>query len=197
MNVLTEQDLDTLFDLLESDQLPDDVLDFHETHGLLTATVVSPTPLADEDWLALVFGEEDTPFNTQQDAELCVQLLKRLKIQIADELYSDQQVALPFDLAPGLDLIPKSDQDQSDLSAWCCGFLELVFSQQDQWFANEEAASTLLFPIELGSGLFAQEDEIKSILKKSKLAGDVIQQIPEVLVDLYLLFHAPEDKKRR
>ena len=45
----------------------------------------------------------------------------------------------------------------------------------------------------LASGLFDNEPEFRDILKDEKLSNDMYSQIPEVLMELYLMFNSPED----
>ncbi|HLV16795.1 MAG TPA: YecA family protein, partial [Pseudomonas sp.] len=49
-------------------------------------------------------------------------------------------------------------------------------------------------PIMVGSGLFEDEPEFAETAADRNLVDSMIEQIPEVLTALYLLFQAPEEK---
>ena len=46
----------------------------------------------------------------------------------------------------------------------------------------------------VGSGLFEEQPEFDEIAADRDLVDSMIEQIPEVLTALYLLFQAPEEK---
>ena len=67
---------------------------------------------------------------------------------------------------------------------------------EDRWFVrDEQEVCELLLPIMLASGLFDDEKEFRDIRKDTQLTEDMCSQIPEVLMELYLMFNSPEEKK--
>ena len=73
--------------------------------------------------------------------------------------------------------------------------MEGVFLREAAWFENaEDEVSELLLPIMVGSGLFEEQPEFDEIAADRDLVDSMIEQIPEVLTALYLLFQAPEEK---
>lgn len=179
---MTELDIDQLADWLEDDNRHEDCFDIHGLHGYLTALVLVSEPLND-DWLNSAMGQPLTeldPTEAQFIADACVALHQL----IAEELYSDDAVGLTFE--------PTSDYEDSDMEAWCQGFMEVVFELPEQWHHDdEEQLSLMLLPIEVGSGLFVEEPEMAQFYKNKTLLKQMFDQIPEVLTDIYLLFHAP------
>ena len=72
-----------------------------------------------------------------------------------------------------------------------------MFLREEDWFsAEEEIVSELLLPIMVGSGLFEDQPEFAEIAKDQDMVEDMMEHIPEVLTQLFLLFHAPEDKPK-
>src|SRR5690606_30155152 len=47
-----------------------------------------------------------------------------------------------------------------------------------------------------GSGLFEDQPEFAEIAKDEEMVQDMLDHIPDVLTQLYLLFQAPEEKAR-
>src|SRR5690606_33465682 len=79
----------------------------------------------------------------------------------------------------------------------CVGFLEGVFLREEDWFRqDEETVSELLLPIMVGSGLFEDQPEFAEIAQDEEMVQDMLDHIPDVLTQLYLLFQAPEEKGR-
>ena len=87
-----------------------------------------------------------------------------------------------------------TDNEESELEIWAQAFMEGVFMREDEWFGEgsdkEEAIAELMLPIMVASNLF-EEKEFTEIRKNRVISEQMANEIPEILVDLYLLFHAP------
>lgn len=180
---MTELDLDALADWLEDDARPEECFDIHGLHGYLTALAICGEPLSDE-WLgeALSMPLQELP---EEDANWFAQACVTLHKTICDELYSDDQVSLTFE--------PTVDWQDSPMQFWCEAFMEVVFSLPEHWtHPQEENLATLLLPIEVASGLFADEADFQGFYRNPKLLKEMFDQIPELLTDLYLLLQSPE-----
>ena len=186
---LSDTELDQMFDYFNDQARSDDCLDFYGVHGLLTAHTIGPVKLDTEALLHKLFdGMPD--FADDAVAEKITDLVLRLEAQIGVELADEEQFALPFE--------PNSTDDLLEQQAWCAGFLEVVFDNQDEWFQHgEEAIATLMLPIETGSGLFEDEPDFKEIVTNKELRENIVSQIPEVLVDLFLLINATPERKTK
>ncbi len=182
--------LQRLQQFLDADDLHDEALDYMAACGYLAALSVSPEEVSSEEWLAELFAETPNYADDQQQADI-VGTLEELKSRIARELASDEDLELPCELSLG------DEPDYSDLRSWCIGFMEGVFLREEAWFENdEELVSELLLPVMVGSGLFAEEPEFAEIDKDQDMVEDMMEHIPGVLTQLFLLFHAPEEKQK-
>ncbi|EAR60936.1 YecA family protein [Neptuniibacter caesariensis] len=187
-NALTDAELDQLDDFLYSDQVSEDCLDLVGVHGLFCALNISPSPIAEETWMELVFDGTPNWTSEEQQKEI-MGLLKRFHQSIGANLYSDGEIELPCELS----LDAEDDEDISPLAWWSQAFMEGVFNQEELWFGSksEEEVAEMLLPVMVASDLF-DEDDINKIRDDEKLCAEMCSQIPELLVDLYLFFHAPE-----
>jgi uncharacterized protein len=187
-NTLTDSELDQLDDFLYSDHVSEDCLDLIGVHGLFCALNISPAPLAEETWLELVFDETPKWQSEAQQTEI-MSLLKRFYTSIGANFYSDGEIELPCELS----LDPEEDEDIAPLAWWSQAFMEGVFTQEDEWFADkaDDDVAQMLLPMMVASELF-DEDDINKIRDDENLCAEMCSQIPELLVDLYLHFHAPE-----
>lgn len=179
---MTELDLDQLADWLEDDQRAEDCLDIHGLHGYLTALAIAAQPLSDE-WLASAIDQslhELPEAEAQWFADQCVQLHQ----QIATELYADDGIALTFE--------PTADWQDSPQQFWAEAFMEVVFTTPESFESEQQDnLATLLLPIEVASGLFTDEADYQPIYRQPKLIRQMVDDLPEVLTDLYLLLQAP------
>src|SRR5690606_26306666 len=117
--------------------------------------------------------------------------LRELKAQIARTLPSDEDLEPPCELTLG------DEPDLSDLRSWCVGFLDVVFLPYEDWYRQEEETdSELLLPIKVRPGLFEDQPEFAEIAQDEEMVQDMLDHIPDVLTQLYLLFQAPEEKGR-
>ena len=187
-NTLTDSELDQLDDFLYSDHVSEDCLDLIGVHGLFCALNISPAPLAEETWLELVFDETPKWQSEAQQTEI-MSLLKRFYTSIGANFYSDGEIELPCELS----LDPEEDEDIAPLAWWSQAFMEGVFTQEDEWFADkaDDDVAQMLLPMMVASELF-DEDDINKIRDDENLCAEMCSQIPELLVDLYLHFYAPE-----
>ena len=182
--------LERLQQFLDADELHDEALDYLAGHGYLTALSISPAEIPEQEWIFELFAEEPKYTDAAQKSDI-ENTLRELKALIERILASDEDLEPPCELTLG------DEPDLSDLRSWCVGFLEGVFLREEDWFAaDEETVSELLLPIMVGSGLFDDQPEFADIAKDEEMVQDMLDHIPDVLTQLYLLFQAPEEKTR-
>ncbi|HSG03842.1 MAG TPA: YecA family protein [Marinobacterium sp.] len=185
--LITEAELDTLEAFLISDQVSETALDLIGAHGLLCALNIAPTRTPQSEWMALIFDGEPQWQSPEQRTEIET-LLTKLDSTVSNDLSADQEVPLPFELT----LEVEDEDETADVTIWSEAFMEGVFLNEADWFEpDEETVAGLLLPIMVASELF-DDPEIQEIRKDRALSEEMCDQIPEVLIDLYLLYHAPE-----
>ena len=184
------EQLERLQQFLDADDLHDEALDYLAGHGYLTALSISPVEVPEQEWMFELFAEEPQYADEAQKADI-EGSLRDLKALIGRVLASDEELEPPCELTLG------DEPDLSDLRSWCVGFLEGVFLREEDWFTQEEeTVSELLLPIMVGSGLFEDQPEFAEIAQDEEMVQNMLDHIPDVLTQLYLLFHAPEEKGR-
>ena len=160
-----------LRDFLDSEE-NEHGLDYAGTHGFLCATTVGPADDSDG-WL-------DTLFEGVVPQALVPDLLAWRKSLHAC-LYHEVVPEMPCALNP---------TDEA-LVEWCIGFMEAMFSREEDWYASDEQAIVeMTLPMVTISGL-VEDPDIDSIRRNPKLMQQLAKQIPAILSDLYLHFHAP------
>lgn len=186
---LSDAELDELEDFLYSDAVSEDSLDLVGVHGLFTACNISPKSISEQEWSELVFDGAPT-WDSQEQHDRIMEMLRRLYKMINSNLYSDQEIDLPCELT----LIPDEDEDMSGLTWWSQAFMEGMFMNEEAWFNHqeEETVAELMLPIMIASDLFDEDKEMAAMRKDKKLSEEMARQIPDLLIDLYLLFHAPK-----
>lgn len=161
----------------------DNSMSFHCVHGFLTALTTCPVDIPFNDLIETIQGNPLAL--SSQDAELANKVLS-LMLNDIDRSFQDED---SFTLLYEEEI---QDSEKQVLEDWCIGFMEAHFLRADMWFKeNEPEVFQLLMPIMLASGLFNDEAEFKEILNNPQLTDDICAQIPDVLMELYLIFHAP------
>ncbi len=191
--VIDEDILDQLFDFLESDQVDPEALDVIGLHGFMVALAVCPEPVPTGEWLPVAFHgmpRFTTDSSNEFSEETVIGWLENMLEQTRTVLYRGQTIELPF--------VPELEEDEvlddSEVSAWCAGFVEAVMLREEIWFGqHEQDAAELLLPFMAISCLFPDE-ELDDIVADLDTTNRLAAQLPEILVDLYLLFHAPAEK---
>lgn len=173
---------------LDADDLHEEALDYVAAHGYLTALAICSSPVPEREWIDALFAEAPK-YRDQTEREAIENTLVQLKAHIARQLASDDEPELPCDPDLG------DEPDESDIRGWCIGFMEGVFMREAAWFEHaEDEVSELLLPIMVGSGLFEEQAEFEEIARDRNLVDEMVEQIPELLTALFLLFNAPEEK---
>lgn len=188
---LDDLELDTLEAFLESDRVHEECQNFVMAHGFLTALAICPFTISEEQWLPVIF--EDTPeFESEKQQKQILQLLSRLSLDIQKELESEDEFVIPCEIEMG-----PSPEELSELQEWATGFMEGVFMTEQHWFESEkeEVIAELLLPVMVASDLF-DDEEVVQIRQSEKLTQSCIEQIPEVVTDLFLVLRTEPEKQR-
>ncbi|OED40801.1 hypothetical protein ACH42_15640 [Endozoicomonas sp. (ex Bugula neritina AB1)] len=174
--------------LLEQYAIDEGTLDYHGIHGFITALTICPVELTQEETFEAIF--DGTPKIPDADKAKLDELLAHVVMGI-DLSFNNEDEGFVLSCEEELD-----DHDDDALANWAIGFMVAHLLDEDSWFVqNEQEVCELILPIMLASGLFDEETEFKEIRKDTKLTEDMCSQIPEVLMELYLMFNSPEEKK--
>ena len=178
---LSEQDIEKLEDLLFSEALEEEALDYFGLHGLVSAAIFGPISINIDTIQNIVFGNQPTPFSQDQLSHFnnCVETISQ---QLLEELNLGEEISLPF--------FEEETHYEACLESWCIGFMEGFFFHEKSWFGKgEDVAAELLLPIMALSGLF-DSNEFQEIIKNDALMSQFEEIIPEQLVDIFLFYHS-------
>ena len=185
---LSDDELDRLETFIFSDVVSEDSLDLIGIHGFLCALNISPVPADEEEWMDVLFDGKPNWSSAEQEAEIS-SLLNRWKGSIYSDLSNDRELGMPCELTL------ETKNEESELEIWAQAFMEGVFLNEDEWFSEgtdkEEVVAELMLPIMVISNLF-DEKEFKEIRRNKTVTEQMANEIPDILVDLFLLYHAPE-----
>ncbi|RJG19918.1 YecA family protein [Alcanivorax profundi] len=156
--------------------LGEDAPTWTELHGLLCALAVGPA-FDDINYSELL--ELDVPENVKA-------ALNDLCQRLESQLTSGEPINLPCLLDP------YQEEDGQDLASWCAGFMTGVFADEDTWYQDDESTmAEMLLPFVLISGL--DEDEaLDDIWNNTQLVRQMALSIPDLLEELFLVFHGPD-----
>ncbi len=173
----------SLINMLDSDNLGDECLDFIELHGYLTASIISPVETTFPDLMSEILGTGNESI-AKGIRDILEAEVKSLSEKISRDLLSSEPLTLPCEIEVG-----ENDDNPSDLERWCMAFVEKHLLSETAWFEKDEnAVAELMLPIIAASGLF-DEPEISETRQDEALFISMLEHIPEVVIDLYGLFH--------
>lgn len=178
----SEEEIERLETWLFSDQCPE-ALDLIGIHGLVSGFTVAPGELPDAGaLLTIVLGDEGQKASWGDSLNSDLKALHR---HIHRQLMGEEGITLPEEVF----------EDDEAMAVWASCFMEAVYENEGIWFApqREEAVASLLLPVMAHSGLFT-DGEFKTIIQNDKLMADLADQIPETVLDMYLLFQAEPTK---
>jgi uncharacterized protein len=183
---LSAQDIEHLEDILFSEDVAEEALDYFGLHGLICSSLVGPVALNSKRIVEIIFGNEKPNLNADDEAFL-LKVIDNISASIKLQLLDESDIHLPY--------MDESDSELAGhydacLESWCCGFMEGFFAHEKAWFnKGEEVAAELLLPIMALSGLF-DSDEFVQIRNNNKLMSQFEEVIPDQLVDIFLFYHA-------
>ncbi|WP_396586805.1 YecA family protein [Bermanella sp. R86510] len=182
---LNEDQLETLALFLEEQTELADGLDFFAVHGLFTANAIAREAMPWSALAPLVFASEVKWQSNKQQSEI-EHLLSILQTEIIELVESGQSFPVPCDLNVEAD----EDGESAPLENWTMGFLLLSMENEDAWYGEHEAkAAELLFPIVYASGVNSDAPEFAEIDEDEQLSQQVCADIPDNVIDLFLLYH--------
>lgn len=187
---LDDLELEELENFLDSDAVHEDCQNFVMAHGFLTALAISPEAPAPSQWLPVVF-EETPEFTSEKEQKHIENLLIRLFADLQKELESEDDFLVPCDIE-----VSQNPDELSELEEWASGFMEGVFFTERYWFETEkeEEVAECLLPFMVASGLF-EDEEVQQIRESEKLTQSCIDQIPQLVTDLFLVLRTEPEKK--
>jgi len=172
-----------LTEYLNPDRVSEGSLDYIACHGFMTAMAVRRDDFDYQDLLAIIIG--DTPHyessEQQQDVE---EALEALAKAISRTLYLGDELNLPAALRPA------KSGTSNDLTDWCFGFMEAIAVFEEDWFSIQssvEHIAELILPITVYSEPHV-DPELAHLVKTEKQQEALVNEIPENIQQLYLLF---------
>nr|WP_298379235.1 YecA family protein [uncultured Halomonas sp.] len=186
--LLDDDELDRLDDFLESERVDAEALDTISAHGFLVALAVAPRDVPSTTWIGELFHGEPS-FSDDAERDDILGLLERLKNNAIEAFEHGHLPELPFELE-----LQDAAPEETPVGDWCAGFMEGVFLDESAWFKdNEESTATLLLPFMALSGLFDEEPDMAELSSDPIQAERLVQQLPELVLDLYLHFRVPPE----
>ncbi len=134
-------DLDALAAFLASDRAPDGCMDLSELDGFMAGLIAGPAGADPEEWLALVWDDDEPAFSDQAEADMVMDTIAA----------RFQEIAVGLDATPPA-YTPVFWQDVGGTTItedWAAGFMQAVALNPRAWgpvLARDETAS-LLIPI--------------------------------------------------
>lgn len=163
----------------------EDALEAVSVHGSLTFLALLDCRECPAEWLDLIWGDDLGQLPKANLTDWIVQS-ELLLADIVSALHDGTTPTLPFDSTLAW--------EDSDQQAWCVGFMMTLFAIGDRLPKHDgQAWAEALLPIEVGSGLFVEDAEFKPLYADAELLSSLLEQIPENLVDLFLLLNASVD----
>ncbi len=179
---LSEEELETLAELLENEAERSDSFDFFAVHGFLTGLLTGPVESGMSTVMEAAFDEQ-TGFSKTQREQL-ESLISKLSREIQAWLDSGVDFPVPTDLTL------MDDEGEPPLESWAMGFMSAVILHEEAWYADrEDLVAQHLFPIMYASGLFMDEPEMADIDEDAELSDQICGNIPAAIVELYLMMH--------
>lgn len=187
---ITDAELDRLENFIFSEVVSEESLDLIGIHGFLCALIISPSPTDETEWLDILFDGKPNWENDQQQTEI-ISILRNWHASIRADMEDDKELEMPCDLT----LMVEEDDQVADVETWAQAFMEGVFLKEEAWYqgssAQEQKVTELMLPIMVVSDLFDAK-EFQEIRRNSDVCEEMANEIPDILVDLYLIFQTPE-----
>ncbi|GHU11479.1 hypothetical protein AGMMS50225_17090 [Betaproteobacteria bacterium] len=151
--LMSDEDFEALEEILVSDQVPEDCMDLEMLDGFLAAILISPRPIAPEQWLPAVWSAHgDMNFGGGRGLQRAISLVLAYYNELATTLGCDEgECWEPFCFATGED--DESGNVAGDLQLgdeWVTGFSQGFELWPDGWREDvpEDSAEAVLSALE-------------------------------------------------
>jgi uncharacterized protein len=182
LNPLEEAEYDELADILEA-RGDGEGLGLDAVHGLMTAVVISPMPIAASEWMPAII-DDGRAFSTLEQAERAISLLLRLFQSIVDDLET-----LSYEPVLGQE---ESESGELVLTAhgWCAGFSLGVDLRAELWqtrMRDDARLMNLLDPVvqlATDEGVFDAADGEDVVPLSENEYDDALSHIASAIIDV-------------
>ncbi len=117
----SDQSLTRLSAFLAQSKRPEQTLSLPQLQGFLFAVSCAPYEISSEDWLPIVFNEQDPGFQGDEEANAVLDVVMAL-YNYQDQQIEECKVALPDSCLPAAEL-DRNFSEGSPFRLWCSGFL--------------------------------------------------------------------------
>lgn len=177
---LTEEELVELDNFLLSDACDGAALSIDEVHGFLTAIIVGPEEVDQEEWLTAVWGKPR--FADEAEEQRMTGRLLRLRNEIAATLEAGRSFE---------PLVVEVEQDGEVAEAhegWCFGFMLGVAHHQALWDRLPRDEKTLVEPMAELALLNSEEEPGMSEEEYTSW----VELVPGAVMGLYRFWHGAQ-----
>ncbi len=183
---LDEAGLVRLEDFLRAEQRPPECMVLDELDGFLTALICTPEAVAEEEWLAEVWGGAAPGFADAAEEREIVGLIHALRQSITDELRDSDSFEPMWFVA-----LDDDDNEVVEPEGWCAGFMRATQLRSDYWdeiFESDEkylwlapiiAFAVYQLPESAGDPMLAQ------LGTDMDLRDEFIEAIPRAVQDIF------------
>tara|TARA_R110001599_G_scaffold3534_5_gene19496 strand:+ start:4337 stop:4897 length:561 start_codon:yes stop_codon:yes gene_type:complete len=183
---LPAETIEQLENILFSEEVTEEALDYFGLHGLICSAVVGPIKIKNDRIIEIIFGNEK-PHLKNEDEQFLNKVIEDISLSIKEQLLDESDIYLPYSAEHEIE---QSGHYDACIESWCVGFMEGFFDNEETWFAKgEDVAAELLLPIMALSGLF-ESDEFEDIRENDKLMTQFEEVMPDQLVDIFLFYHS-------
>lgn len=131
MKMFTAKESEKLDYLLSKVEIREEALCLEELHGLLFGLAITPEPIMPSEWFPEIFGPKGPIFESDQDAQACIQSLMNAYNRINSES-SKGSLRFPFEY-------DKMTDDEFDLvEGWAYGLFLALTLRPEIWGITEE-----------------------------------------------------------
>ena len=175
---MTEEQLDELADLLDSDLTPEDCMDLSMLQGYLTAVLIGP-PIEDaQRWLTPIWGEgpQADHFAAKAEAERLIELVVMLYNELEEQLQDGAE-----DFEPILYLDEESGQQIA--RPWCMGFMYGAALNEAAWqpMLDDEEYGASMLPIVMCADEEGRAEMAAGGEDPAQFEDEVADELPEIV----------------
>jgi uncharacterized protein len=177
-------DLEPLGDFLDSTRAPEACMDLSELDGFLAGLAVGPDPVPPDEWLPMVWDDEDPEFEDQAEADLILGTMFARYNEITEGLDGAE---------PGYDPVYWQDATgRTVVEDWTVGFMRAVGMRREAWEGVLETTegARLFIPIVAVASLSSDDIEPEDIGISTPDMDELLAHADTVLAACVVGLHA-------
>jgi len=188
--IFSDADVERLDAFLSSEDADVAWMQVDEIHGMVTALVCGPGPVAPGEWMETVWGGKPPVWKSTRELEEITGLLLRMWNDVAARVEAGEG------FTPIVEKVwDEADEEEMVGGGWCEGFVTGVEMKMSSWGEHDPELDRLLAPIYAVAGLI-ESDELDELMRERGYGEALMDAATQSVYELHAYWKKKEPARQ-